>query len=463
MKSFYRNIFLVSGFLFIIGSLSISLFDFNFTYFLLPSYFLFFTIVVLLFLRINSIESIASFFLCFSVNIFWVGISVYFRIFLLDPSQNDSDASFFYEMSIKNISDFSLSEITLFSDGAIAIYLWRYVYKFFTYLGFSNSPTIGIIFNSWLLAISCIIGVNIAKLIKNEKKVLRRFSILFSICPLFWLFGSLHIRDSIVILLLISHLYYSMYFIFKKTTKSFFILYISTIFTTLLIPFLRSEFFFVPILFFLLPIFIQLLVNRNRNSHFFIFSIFLLFVISIFIFNGYINSIFEVFEKSRHGYVEQISETASSTSLGVKIIINQPLLFRVFLGVIYMHIYPIPFWFGLTSGTIYDLYRTFNLFFIWAILPLVLIAIKRINIFNKIQKEALFFLISLYVILLFAISATSLETRHLAIFYICLILVASLVELNEKSIRDLYKKILYSIVLFVTMVHFGWAILKIFL
>lgn len=365
-------------------------------------------------------------------------------------------------MSTKNAVDSGLNELLITSEGAFAIYVWVFIYKFFSTIGFQQTPTIGIIFNSWLLAIGCVIGVNIVKLIYNEIRISRNFIVLYSLCAIYWLFGSVHIRDSFVVLLAISQFYFVIKYLKRKSIQSFIVLVITTIISSLFFPFLRTEFYFIPILFFAAAIFIPNFFGEKKKNTLIVVSvlIFILLTFSFLLFGGYIDLILDVLERGQKGYLDEIAETASSSSLGVKLIIDQPILIRLILGSVYMHIYPIPFWYGFKTDTIYDLFKSLNLFFLWGTLPLVYIVMREIKKQEKVLKEIILFCISVYIILVLAIAGTSLETRHLAVFFVPLLVIAAKPNLSNTLTFGLYKRTLAKILLLVVFVHLGWIALK---
>lgn len=458
----FKNLWIAGIFFFIIGIISISIFEQDISIFFLPYFILLISAVIFFVLKIRSKAALSGFFLYFSINLFWVGISVLFRNYFGDYSQNNTDAFFFYQMSTKSAVDNRLSELVLTSEGAFAIYTWVYVYKFFTLFGFTQTPTIGILFNSWLLSIGCVVSVKIVNFIYNDERISKKFIILYSFCAIYWLFGSVHVRDSFVVLLTIIQLYFTIYYLKYRTTFSYISLLLISILCTFIFPFLRTEFYFIPMLFVAGATFIPLFL-RTKNKNTILLVSFLAVLISIgfvLFISGYADIIFEVLERGQKGYLDEVAETASSSSLGVKLIINQPLLLRLILGSVYLHLYPIPFWYGFKTDTIYDLFKSLNLFFLWGIIPLVYIGICNARRYEQVLKEITFFCIAIYLTLVLAIAGTSLETRHLSVFFVPLLIIAVKPDLKESLTKRQYKKILARLLSVIVFIHLAWIILK---
>lgn len=462
MTNFYRSLWVIGGFSFLLSSLLISIFEASVSFFFLPYYYILFSLALFIVSRVKSKYEIVGFFFYFSINLFWIGVSVLFRNQFQDYSQNQADAFFFYETSLKSFSDTKLQELVLTTEGSFAIYSWRKLYECFSFLGFKKSPTIGIVFNAWILAIGCLISVKIAKLIYNDKYKILRFIVFYSLCAIYWLFGSVHIRDSFIVLFVIIQLYFAISYLKNKTKARVILFGLVSLTGIFSFPFLRTEFYFIPILFFLAAISIPLLLKVNNKKRI-IYSFFLILLIGLlfsYLFSDYINIVFKVLESGQKGYIEEVSETASDNSLGVKIIINQPIALRLILGSVYLHIYPIPFWYGFKTDTIYDLFKSLNLFYLWFILPLVYMSVRKCKSYNQVEKETILFCISVYIVLLLAIAGTSLETRHLAVFFVPLILIAVKPDLRNKFIRKEYKVLLLNLFFFVFIIHIAWVFLK---
>jgi len=147
-------------------------------------------------------------------------------------------------------------------------------------------------------------------------------------------------------------------------------------------------------------------------------------------------------------------------SLGTRLIVNQPLPIRLFLGIIYLFVFPIPFWHGFQAGTAYHLFKSINVLFFYALIPLLLMSIFQIWK-QKIRSQLpLIFLFFSGIGYSLAIAATSLETRHFGSFFLPIFILVLLPDLRMPSTRYKYQVLLKVFLSGVIGVHITWYILK---
>jgi len=153
----------------------------------------------------------------------------------------------------------------------------------------------------------------------------------------------------------------------------------------------------------------------------------------------------------------------SGSSLGVTYVVDQPLPARLAIGSFYLQVFPIPFWSGLYTNSVYHLLKSLNALFMWLVVPLAVLGARRsLEVKNRQTRTTLLFLIFVYVGFTFAIAGTSLETRHLGVFLVPLLLVATIPDLRATRDARAYQKLLGAWLGMVVSVHVAWAILKIF-
>ena len=197
------------------------------------------------------------------------------------------------------------------------------------------------------------------------------------------------------------------------------------------IGFFRTDFLILPIIFLSLAYFSKLLDGFGKKSNLFYIKIFsiLFFCLIIIVSLFYLDEI----NAYRLKYAESSASESGSDSLGMRLIVNAPMLIRIPMGLIFLLINPIPFWIGFTSISSYDLLKSLNaLFMIW-IIPLVITHFYDV-IKNKIARSpSKIFLILVILIFVLAISLTSMETRHLGNFLIPFLILATLFDHEIKS------------------------------
>jgi hypothetical protein len=448
--------------LFFISLIIITVVEKKLEIFFFPIIVLLFTSPVLYIIGIKKSE-FSSFIVFFSVGLFWVAISSFFRIYLFDYSQNSADAYFFYQRASDLHSKESINELLLLTEGSLAVYFWRFIYSLITYFGFENTPFYGIILNNLILSFTAIMGVKTLNVIFNNDMVrAKRFIIYFCCCGIFWLAASVHIRDAFLIFLTTIIFYYAVKQMQRNTTKGKIFFFGIVLSFTIVFPFLRTEFYFIPAFIAFCTFLPSLLLQRRKLIRY--IPLILLCASLVIVFSNldlFDFNLFEVINRARRGYQEEIDATAQEGSLGVKLIIDQHPLVRLIFGSVYLQIYPIPFWYGFKTDTIYDFYKSINLFFLWGILASVYVCLKEINVYTLSIRKALYFSLSIYIFMVFAISMTSLETRHLSCFFVPLIIVGCAPDYTKKTNIKNYKIAIFCILSFILIIHILWGILKI--
>ena len=139
----------------------------------------------------------------FAVCLVVSGVAAIYGNQLQDEYQLYGDAGAFYDLATSS-SSITLQQLQVQSEGSLAIYLWRSVYDFFSLLGFEKARYIGILMNVTMVSLTGVVGVKIIHSIFGRDDVrIRRFALLISCSGIFWLFAGIHLRDSVVCLLLL--------------------------------------------------------------------------------------------------------------------------------------------------------------------------------------------------------------------------------------------------------------------
>ncbi len=457
-----QNEFLINSILFILGL--IVNFSAYFSFLPLVAFLIYLLIgrVLLLLFLLNGYYEVKSYYRISLIGWFMSGIAALYLIYFKDNYQLYSDAGDFYNLTInKDLSSISINEIQGFFENALPIYIWHSIYNVFNYLGFPKERYVGIFFNTFVVSFSSVFSVKIARIVfLNDNKRINRLIQLFSFCGIFWLFESIHLRDGLVLLSVTILTYFWVYFLDSKISfkNIIFIIIVNLIFFVIF-RFLRAEFTFVPIAFFLSALIAKYFTQTHSRNYYFK-SIF----ISIFLFFSLLVIIKllgkDLIEIIVNGYKSYNEGSENINSLGNSIIVNQILPIRLFFGFIYLFIFPIPFWSGFQLESAYHLFLSFNVLFFYFISPLFILSI--VNFFRyKLNKQAtLLFIFFISIGFTFAISLTSLETRHFACF-LPSILVFSLIPDISKRFHFIQFKLYSSIFIsFIFFIHLLWFVLK---
>ena len=422
----------------------------------LPTFFL-----ILLFSKLST-RYLYTYNLIFFVGVLFSGISAIYVNYLGDDSQLYSDASSFYEIS-SNINDSSsIQEVQLIHGGALSIIIWRKFYYIFNFLGFPTDRCIGIAININNVALASIIILKSSiQIYGNNSSKIRTLNLLLATCGIFWLFSSIHLRDSFGFFLICILIYEWVIFLnnkinFYKIIKLSFV----NIILAILLFFIRQDFLMVPLII-AISSFISFNFNIDykikKSTRFFLFMSFLF--LSFFAISYFNESIIHILVDKTEGYSDLASIQQDSNSLGMLYIVNQPILIRLIFGSIYLFLFPIPFWSGFQLESAYSLFKSFNAIYFYFLTPLFLYSITLLlQIENRRRVIVFLFITSLSFI--FTIALTSLETRHFGAFLSPIILLCLLPDLTTKLHRKRNLLFLISYLFIIFVIHSAWYIIK---
>lgn len=408
------------------------------------------------------------------------------------------DANHFFSLSSDaNTFNLSLSEIIHVTEGAGAIIIWNYLYEFFSLLGFEKGPYIGIILNITLIALAAVVGIKVLKILYgNDESRMMRFTLFFGLCGTFWLFASLHVRDSFILFAMTLFLYCWVRYLAQFNVMNLVLLFLATFVSFEIFGYLRYEFALIP--FALLAagavaVLGESLCNKGSGLLSAMANTLSLIIVVSFAYFlskvGFLSS-FEYIPKanalpvmgSSHPIVSTILDTlnvvvdplfsgneqymgdsreeSGGVSLGFQMIVNQALPIRLILGSAYLYIFPIPFWMGFQVESSYDLFKSLHVLYMYVITPLFMLAMARIFFSKELQTKPILFLLFTLLGFTLSVSYTSLETRHLGPFLPALILLAMIPDLTVDRDRLLYRNTFAVFLCFIATVHVAWAILK---
>ncbi len=400
----------------------------------------------------------------FLVCWFMSGVAAFYANYLGDYSQNLFDAAHFFDLASNDkYKDYTLLDFQHITEGSGVLVIWRFINVIFSSIGIEKIRFLGIIVNISAVAFSSVFAVKMAQLIYGyDTARLKRLITLFSLCGLFWLFASLHVRDAFVLLGVTVLTYSWTLYIVKPTIRNFIILLSFNIFAVNYFEYLRWEFRFLPYVMFATYLVSIFIFNTSRLSKKILIYVFTIFsVISVIVlFPMYLENIFELIVGNNEQYTAGAAVVASSDSLGIKLIVNQPLPIRLILGTAYLFVFPIPFWTGFQLETAYHLFKSLNVLFFYVLLPLTAVSLLQVVKFKSLRTPALMFHLFLFLGFSSAVAVTSLENRHLAAFLVPLIIFSLVTDLKKKKNRDLYWIFLTVFMCIMAMVHFAWLSLK---
>ena len=395
----------------------------------------------------------------------WVmaGVAAIYATNFQDPAQIYNDAAGFFNMSTGQSSDLSLIKLQTIYEGALAIKIWGKAYDFFALLGFPRERYIGILINIALVALTSVITLKMTQLVYgHDKYKIKRLTLLFSTCGMFWLFAGTHVRDAFILLAVTALGYAWVQFLFSPGIGIPFLkIVVVNLFALAYMGYLRDDFVLLPVAMAIAAVGALLFAKGSRRQKkiaYVLASVGIIIIMCAIIISN--EEIIYILTKGNEGYAELAREQQSANSLGVLLIFNQILLFRLLLGFVYLFIFPIPFWSGFQFESAYSLFKSFNVIFFYFLIPLIFMAISQILRERAIRSANIIFLLLLPLGFGLAIAGTSLETRHFGVFFPFIFLLTLLPDLRSEKNYVKYKRIFGIVLITMCIVHLTWLAIK---
>lgn len=401
----------------------------------------------------------------FAMGWLMAGVAAIYANWLHDPFQLGSDAGGFYDLARGESSGLSLEDIAILTDGAGAVAMWRAVYDGFAALGLEKARYIGVLVNVTAVAFAGVLTVRMARIIYGPDAArMRRLTLMFSLCGLFWFFAAVHLRDAVVLLVVTAIGLAWVRYLSAPRVGALIVLVLSSIGLALALGLLRTEFAFVPVAMLLAAVGAAVF-TRQRTRRGRLLSRAFIAIMFVLAYPLYTNLSEDALETLSHGsesYIEQATDQAGENSLGIKLIVNQPPSLRLPLGLAYLFVFPIPFWAGFQLESAGAFFKSCNVLFFYALTPLLLLALRRIWQHRTNQTSVNVFMVLLALGFSLAIAGTSLESRHLGAFLPPIFLLSLLPDLRQSRDRHAYRRALSAFLGLVIAVHALWAVLKLF-
>jgi hypothetical protein len=400
----------------------------------------------------------------FMVGFLMAGVAAVYANQFGDANQLFNDAGGFFDMATDFSTDRTLTDIQASFESALVIVIWREVYDLFAALGFEKGRYIGISVNILAVSLSGVLGIKMlrqANLADDYR--LRRLTLLVSSCGMFWLFAAIHLRDAVVLLGVTALLSTWMAFLAQPALNWRLVqVVLATLLALASFGFLRTEFVYVPVAVTFAAFTALVIGSQQERRHSII-------VLCVLILGGvaagvlalaYAKEILVALDQGRVSYAAHAGNEQDSQSLGMALIVNQPLPIQLILGSIYLYVFPIPFWSGIQIVSAYHVFKSANAIFFYLVMPLL--AICMLNIWRNSQARtvATVFLLIVTVGFTLAIAGSSLETRHLGAVLMPLFVLASMPDMRVRSVRIKYRQYRSVVLSGAFMVHIAWIILK---
>lgn len=400
----------------------------------------------------------------FGVGWVMLGLAGVYAEFFGDPVQLFGDASQFYRLAAGATAGLKLDAIRHMTEGALAVVMWRELYDVFALIGFPKGRYIGVLVNVTAVALSGVLAIKIARYeYGNDTQRLNRLILLVSSCGLLWLFAGIHLRDGAVFFSVTLLIWIWAWFLSNPGFgPRFWILAGGSVVFSSLLVFLRTEFYFIPFAVAAAGVVALLFSTEDKQRRSRVglvmagVGLVAVVVMATVVGRGLIETVIA----ARTSYAEHAAGEQSAGSLGMSLVVNQPLPIRLVLGTIYLYVFPIPFWVGFQLESAYNLFRSFNALFFYGLNPLLVLSVGTLVRNKSLRTANALFLLFCTIGFSVAVAITSLELRHFGAFLVPVLVTALIPDLKNVSVRRNYQRLLAIFLSAVLLVHLAWLAVK---
>ncbi len=430
------------------------------------------------------------FLLTYAICIFWGGLSQIYSLFQEGNPTGFVDAVTYFGRILDSPPYYTWDEMMSLPhpDGArlgtnapLAVWIWQRIYNFYLALGCSFGSHIGVTFNAMVVGLSAAVTVATARILFcGDPCRMNRVGWTFSLMGLFWLYGSLHLRDCFALLLNTIVLYSLIRALSCKRTSATLLGLVLVCLSSIAIYFIRDK---SAVLF---GIFAVIAGGcwywRERMTP---AKTLATLLVPIFLLVGFVRildylTLVKGFADERRASYEEFGEVQhDERSLGMALVVKQPLPIRCVLGLGVLLVNPIPLW-GLLRSRVdpYNLFMTWNGICMLFLVPWIvtgvwfvlrshaknkLLAINGLilPIENKHDSALALLFLKVYILLTaIAFTTTTLAIRHYGQFLPGLLLVMAI---PDRESRDVQRSVhTLKVVWFglVVSVHLAWLTMK---
>lgn len=360
----------------------------------------------------------------------------------------------------------TMADAPFLQDSTLAVVIWQQSYKVGYYIGLVHGPYIGIVFNSFIVALMGALTVNCGRIVMgdNEQR-LRRISRFVYSNGLFILFGAVLIRDAFTCFATTLVIWALLRWIAHPGGKSALVVVASTAVALVLMFFLRFEAVVIIVGAVILGLSSFVLAKTRHLGA----IIAIAFVVLIAVSDGlnlgqWLGEMTMMREERMLGYNELSEENSGGESLGLAYVINQSAMVRLVTGSVSMLVSPIPLWRNFLPGVSdYHLMKGYHGVYQIVLVPFFIVGLLAlVSRRAKISRS----LVSVHFLVIFGLAGlvtvvmTSLEGRHLAQFNSAWILVAAIPIVDLREEKKLFQKVAASWAMLVVVVHMAWIFLR---
>lgn len=374
------------------------------------------------------------------------------------------DGANFYRFLRFERIDIGLEALSRRTEGSFAVLIWNWAYRLCDNLGLGHEPYIGICINIIAMAGAGALASKILYYISgnNPKKYLYMY-LLFSLNGLFILFAVTHLRDSLVCFFVTLFSLFWIKYLVSRSSANLFLLIPTSILCGFVMRYLRAEFQFLPIGLFAAAV-VSLMFSRDGTAtqRTWLRILGIVSALGLIVLLGvFKEQIEEALWNGNQGYHAEAVGQSSGDSLGLALVSNQPLPIRLIVGPMYVLLMPVPFWAGFAKATVYQIGKSLAVLFCYWLVPRLVFQAVYLVKEKHARSAPVLFLVCVFLEFLLAVSATSLENRHIAAF-MPLIFVAILAgPATPRNYHHMLTRIQLWFFAGVVTVHFVWVVIKV--
>ncbi len=407
---------------------------------------------------LNNPYARRSFVLSFCLCILITGIAQSYAQMFFEKVHTTIDAETFY----RNCRH---GPITHYLGTELPVTIWQHLYAICNKMGFKEGPWLGILVNCLLVGLSGSVTVRTGRYVFGDDDIrLRRLGTLFALCGMFWLYGSIFVRDSFALFLNVLVLWGIVRGLALPSIKNLIIMIATLLFGFICMEYIRDGLKPMFVLFGLIALFSW--TRRFRSDVVMLILPLVVILVGLMLFPlitshlGFIE-IAVVDRATQYG-----SGSVYEGSLGSTLVAGQPIPIRLLVGPFYVLISPIPFWNNFSFGhKEYHWLKGFHGIYLLWIMPMAvtgLVAFFKRAIKGGAEAPVACFIAFYAIITLLAIAATSLENRHHGQFLPAMLILAAVPDKHDPVTQGKLKFIIMGWFAFVLAGHLFWVVLKVF-
>jgi hypothetical protein len=405
-----------------------------------------------------------AFMLTYAIYVLAGGLAQCYSLLVFHEPQNFSDAVYFLGQVSPMPPFKSLAEMQ--TEGSLAVATWQQVYAVTWWLGFKFGPYTGVILNALIMGLAGGLTVGTARaLFGDDSWRLRRVGTLFAFCGLFILFGALLLRDSFVIFFNALWLWGAVRWLVRPSGRTLALAAILTTVSVYTMLLLREEAVVLIGLYAFLAALSWYCIRKLNASRMVVVVLVLCALPIAGSYLGVYTQQLQNTQTSGQEYYTLLSAADSKQdSLGMRLVVDQPLPIRMIVGTGALFVNPMPLWVNFKVGAQeYHLIKGYHGIFQVLVIPLGVAGIFVIvRLLRKKGRKAipLLFLAVYALVNLVGVVASSGEQRHLGQFMEALLMLAALPDTRDKWERRRLRIIASLWFGVVILLHVLWAGMK---